>query len=191
MASFTSSTLHLLNSITAVASLQQFTIGCSPWTIISEPPTFTGYLLHRPQQVISLPHWTALSGLKEMPMSHYSFVAFWNRTPIPLRTRASLHCIKECKVVQRPSAIFRCDGSKSITEETYWDSLISTSNGRGVIMHCNLSTSSFLCPYHNEIHFPVSQCWIFAVSMTCWDGNAFNIYIYVELVARVFFCIQC
>lgn len=124
------------------------------WAIICERPTFTGYLLHRPQQVISLPHCTALSGLKGMPVSHYSFVS---ETPIPLRTRASLHPIKQCKVIQRPSAIFRHRASKSITEGRYWDSGISTSNGRGVIMPLYLSTSSSLCLYHQQIHFPVSH----------------------------------
>lgn len=81
----------------------------------------------------------------------------WNHTPIPLRTRASLHSTKQCKVVHRPSAIFRCEGSKSITEGRYWDSWISTSNDTGVIMHLYLSTSSSLCPYHDQIHFSVSQ----------------------------------
>lgn len=126
-------------------------IGCSSWVFISEPPTFTGYLLHRPQQVIALPHWTALSGLKGIQL------CIWNSTPIPSRTRASLHSIKQCEVVQRPSAIFRCEGSKSITEGRYWDSWISTSSGIGMIMRFYLSTLSSLCPYHYQIHFSVSQ----------------------------------
>lgn len=115
-------------------------IGCSSWVFISEPPTFTGYLLHRPQQVIALPHWTTLSELKGIQL------CIWNRTPIP-----------SCEVVQRPSAIFRCEGSKSITERKYWDSWISTSSGIGVIMRLYLSTLSSLCPYHYQIHFSVSQ----------------------------------
>lgn len=96
-----------------------------------------------------------------MPMSHsYSFVSE-THSPIPLRTRASLHFIKQCKVVQRPLAIFRRGGSKSITEGRYWDSWISTSSGTGVIMHLYLSTSSSLGPYHHQIHFPVNQHCIF------------------------------
>lgn len=73
--------------------------------------------------------------------------------PIPLRTKASLHSTLQCKVVLRPSAIFRCEGSKSITRGRYWDNWISTSRDIGVIMHIYLSTSSFLCTCRNQIHF--------------------------------------
>lgn len=84
-----------------------------------------------------------------------------NHTPTPLRTRESLHSIQQCKGVQRPSAIFRCEGSKSITGGRYWDSWISTRSGTGMIMHLYLSTSSSLCPYHHQIHFPDRQYCIF------------------------------
>lgn len=81
----------------------------------------------------------------------------WNHTPIPLRTKASLHLTQQCKVVLRPLAIFRCEGSKSITGGRYWDSCISTSREIGVIMHIYLSTSSFLCTCRNQIHFSVRR----------------------------------
>lgn len=171
-----------------VVTAQQFCpIGCSLWAIICERPTFTGYLLLRPQQVISLPRCTALSGLKGMPVSHYSFVS---ETPIPLRTRASLHPIKQCKVIQRPSAIFRHGGSKSITEGRYWDSWISTSSGRGVIMPLYLSTSSSLCLYHQQIHFPVSHYCTLPEALPVEIEILLNINIYRRVLACCLFCIQ-
>lgn len=81
----------------------------------------------------------------------------WNHTPIPLRTKVSLHSTQQCKVVLRPSATFRCDGSKSITRGRCWDSWISTSRDIGVIMHIYRSTSSFLCTCRNQIHFSVRR----------------------------------
>lgn len=104
-------------------------------------------------------------------------LCIWNHTPIPWRTRASLHSIKQSKVVQRPSAIFRCEGSKSITEGRYWDSWISTSSGTGVIMHLYLSTSSSLCPHHHQIHFPVSQ---YCILPYAWPVEILEILIFME-----------
>lgn len=62
---------------------------------------------------------------------------------------------QQCKVVLRPLAIFRSEGSKSITRGRCWDSWISTSRDIGVIMHIYLFTSSFLCTCCNQIHFSV------------------------------------
>lgn len=122
-----------------------------------------------------------------MPVSHYSFVS---ETPIPLRTRASLHPIKQCKVIQRPSAIFRHGGSKSITEGRYWDSWISTSSGRGVIMPLYLSTSSSLCLYHQQIHFPVSHYCTLPGALPVEIEILLNINIYRIVLACCLFCIQ-
>lgn len=109
----------------------------------------------------------------------------------PLRTRASLHSIKQCKVVQRPSAIFRCEDSKSITETEAWDSWISTSRGTVVIMHLYLSTSSSLCLYHHQIHFPVRQ---YCISPWAWPV-VIEILLNINIdcgrnVAHCLFCIQ-
>lgn len=79
------------------------------------------------------------------------------RSPESKSISTSPHPIKKYKVVQTPSAIFRSEGSKSITEGRHWDSWMSTSSSTGVIMHLYLSRSSSLCPYRSWIHFSVIQ----------------------------------
>lgn len=91
----------------------------------------------------------------------------WNHAPIPLRTRPPLHSTK----LHRPFAIFRCEGSKFITEGGHWDSWISTSSTSHVIMHLYLFTSSSLSPYHNQIQIPVSQYYILQCVLSSTNIN--------------------
>lgn len=116
-------------------------------------------------------------------------LCIWNHTPIPLTTRASLHFIKQCKVVQRPSAIFRCEGSKSITEGRYWDSWISTSSGMDVIMHLLSVHIIFPVPISQPNTFSCQSVLYFSLSMTCWDRTSLNINICGKILARRLFCI--
>lgn len=106
--------LFLKTQVIIATSLQQCPIGFSSWPIISEPCNIdwlsaaqatAGDSCALPNSIV----WVERDARESLPLN------IWNHTPVPLRTRTSLHSTKRCKVVQRP-AIFRCEGSESITE---------------------------------------------------------------------------
>lgn len=94
-----------------------------PWweAIISWPTVFTSYQLHRPHQLMSLPHWTVLSGLKETSVSHCSFVS----EILPILSTKQEHLSTFHKAVQRCSGFLEVPITLQIWDWGSWITLIS------------------------------------------------------------------